>query len=388
MRLYPPDESTAVFSENVFLMMGIFVFLLIYRYRLTLLQKLTLGFFYMVSIIGFLVGPYGAPWVSKYLEMILPRVPSTPVVPGDVSDGVVEDIVIESGGSSGSVFAQTFAAEYLDAWNQILIGEFGISAWFSFISTAMLIVFILFGIYCLLSPKMMNKKIAVFGMFGIVLTLVFAPHAAEIVESWLSADLELDRLRLVISPVYAVIMAVGCAVIATLLSSRKPRSSSKGIAVVTLLCIALVVASRVLAESRDSTVFDGWMIADTDYFTESEIAALETVEMYVPAGSSVYSDYRVMRYYPSSKGYLNYDMTYLSFKKGGDKLYSERVGASGMAEYVIMRDWRYEESGLSCVDSSGDTVKIYPNDVSLVIFSENTFVMNGVYSNNGVVLLH
>lgn len=389
------------------MMTGIFVFLLIYRYRFTLLQKLTLGFFYLVSAVGLLVGPYGAPWVSKYLEKILQSVPSTPVVnpphsgtdtpqvavpstpviPGDVSGSVVEE-VIESGGSSGSVFAQTSAADSLDVWNQVLIGEFGISAWFSLISTAMLIVFILFGIYYLLSPKMMNKKIAVFGMFGVVLTLVFAPHVAEIVESWLSADLELDRLRLVMSPVYAVIMAVGCAVIANLLSSRKSCGSNKGIAVVTLLCIALVVASPVLAESRDSTVFDGWTIADTDYFTESEIAALESAEMYVPAGSSVYSDHRVMRYYPSSKGYLDYDMTYLSFKKGGDKLYSEVVDISNLAEYVIVRDGRYEDGGLYYVDSSGDTVKIYPNDVSLVIFSENTFVMNGVYSNNGVVLLH
>ena len=379
------------------MMTGIFVFLFIYRYRFTLLQKLTLVFFYLASAVGLLVGPYGAPWVSKYLEKILQNVPSTPVVnpttPGTdtpqvaVPGSVVEE-VIESSGSSGSVFAQTSAAESLDAWNQILIGDFGISAWFGLISTAMMIVFILFGIYYLLSPKMMNKKIAVFGMFGIVLTLVFAPHVAEIVESWLSADLELDRLRLVMSPVYAVIMGVGCAVIANLVSSRKPRGSSKGIAVVTLLCIALVVASPVLAESRDSTVFDGWMIASDAYFTESEIAALETVEMYVPAGSSVYGDHKVIRYYPSSKRYLNYDMTYYSFKRGGDKLYSEVVDISNLAEYVIVRDGRYEDGGLYYVDSSGDTVKIYPNDVSLVIFSENTFVMNGVYSNNGVVLLH
>lgn len=389
------------------MMTGIFVFLLIYRYRFTLLQKLTLGFFYLVSAVGLLVGPYGVPWVSKYLEKILQSVPSTPVVnpitpgtdtpqvavpstpviPGDVSGSVVEE-VIESSGSSGSVFAQTSAAESLDAWNQILIGDFGISAWFGLISTAMMIVFILFGIYYLLSPKMMNKKIAVFGMFGVVLTLVFAPHVAEIVGSWLSADLELDRLRLVMSPVYAVIMAVGSLVIANILSSRKSCGSNKGIAVVTLLCIALVVASPVLAESRDSTVFDGWMIANTDYFIESEISALENVEMYVPAGLSVYSDHKVMRYYPGSKGYMNYDMTYLSFKKGGDKLYSEQVSVPTKAEYVIVRDWRYGETGLSYVGSSGDTVRIYPSSESTGVFSENVFLMGEVYSSGSVRMIH
>ena len=389
------------------MMTGIFVFLLIYRYRFTLLQKLTLGFFYLVSAVGLLVGPYGAPWVSKYLEKILQSVPSTPVVnplhlgtdtpqvavpstpaiPGDVPGSVVED-VIESGGSSGSVFAQTSAAESLDAWNQILIGEFGVGSWFSLISSAMLIVFILFGVYYLLSPKLLGKNIAVFGMFGLVLTLVFTPYVMEIVEMWLSADLELDRLRLVMSPVYAVIMAVGCAVIANLLSSHKSCGSNKGIAVVTLLCIALVVASPVLAESRDSTVFDGWMIADTDYFIESEISALESVGMYVPAGSSVYTDHSVMRYYPGSKGYLNYDMMYISFKKGGDKLYSERVGASGMAEYVIVRDWRYGETGLSYVGSSGDTVRICPSSESTGVFSENVFVMGEVYSSGSVRMIH
>lgn len=201
----------------------------------------------------------------------------------------------------------------------------------------MMIVFILFGVYYLLSPKMMNKKIAVFGMFGIVLTLVFALHVAEIVESWISADLELDRIRLGMSPVYVVIMAVGCAVIANLVSSRKLRGSSKGIAVVTVFCIVLVVTSPVLAELRDSTVFDGWMIASDDYFTESEIAALKSVEVYVPAVSSVYIDHKVMRYYPSSKGYPDYDMTYISFKKGGDELYSGTVNIPIKVEYVIVR---------------------------------------------------
>ena len=130
------------------------------------------------------------------------------------------------------------------------------------------------------------------------------------------------------------------------------------------------------------------MIADADYFTESEIAALESVEMYMPAGSPVYSDHRVMRYYPSSKGYMNYGMMYLSFKKGGDRLYSERVGASGMAEYVIMRDWRYEESGLSSVASSGDNVRIYPSVESTGMFSENVFVMGEIYSCGGVRMIH
>ena len=390
------------------MMTGIFVFLFIYRYRFTLLQKLTLVFFYLVSAVGLLVGPYGAPWVSKYLEKILQNVPSTPVVnpttpgtdtpqvavpptttiPGDVPGSVVEE-VIEYGGSSGSVFAQTSAAESLDAWNQILIGEFGISAWFSLISTAMMLVFILFGIYYLLSPKMMNKKIAVFGMFGIVLTLVFAPHVAEIVESWLSADLELDRLRLVMSPVYAVIMGVGCAVIANLVSSMKNDNGRKrGVPVAILLCIALIIVSPIITESRDSTVFDGWVIADTDYFTENEMTALESLEQYIPTGSAIYTDHSVMRYYPGSKGFSNYDMTYFFFKNGGDKLHSEVVNIPSMVEYVIVRDGRYEQTGLYYKDSSGKTVKIYPTEENTAILSENIAVMNEVYSCSDVRLIH
>ena len=386
------------------MMTGIFVFLLIYGYRFTLLQKLTLGFFYLVSVIGLLVGPYGVPWVSKSLEKILQNAPTTPIVnpstpipssptvPGEVSGSVVgdvvEDIVIESGGASGSIFAQSSAVESLDAWNQILIGEFGIGSWFSLISSAMLIVFILFGVYYLLSPKLLGKKVAVFGMFGLVLTLVFTPYVMEIVEMWLSADLELDRLRLVMSPVYAIIMAVGSLVIANLLSPYNSGSSSKGIAVATLLCIALVVASPVLAESRDSTVFDGWMIADTEYFIESEITALESLEMYVPSGSSVYTDHSVMRYYPGSKGYLNYDMMYFSFKKGMDKLYSEIMDISSKAEYVVIRDWRYEETGFSCVDSSGDSVRIYPSCETTTTLSKNVFVMSEIYSCVSVRMVH
>ena len=389
------------------MMTGIFVFLLIYRYRFTLLQKITLVLFYLVSAIGLMVGPYGAPWVSKYLEKILQSVsstpvvnpphlgtdtpqvavPSTPAIPGDVPGSVVEE-VIESGGSSGSVFAQTSAAESLDAWNQILIGEFGISAWFSLVSSAMLIVFILFGVYYLLSPKLQGKKIAVFGMFGLVLTLVFTPYVMELVEMWLSADLELDRLRLVMSPVYAIIMAVGCLVIANLLSSRKPCSPNKGIAVAAVLCIALVVASPVLAESRDSTVFDGWMIASDEYFTESEIAALETVEMYVPAGSSVYCDERVTRYMPNSQKYLNYGMAYFSFINEGDKLYSEILGSPLEDWYGVVREFRYVKSGLKYIDSTRDIIMVYPTKEKWAILSGNSYVLDLFYTNGGNYILN
>lgn len=375
----------------VLMMTGIFVFLLIYGYRFTLLQKLTLGLFYLVSTIGILVGPYGAPWVSKYLEKILQNAPTTlivnpssPTVPGEVSGSVVgdvvEDIVIESGGASGSVFAQTSVVESLDAWNQILIGEFGIASWFSLISSAMLIVFILFGVYYLLSPKLLGKKIAVFGMFGLVLTLVFTPYVMEIVEMWLSADLELDRLRLVMSPVYAIIMAVGCVVIANLLSSYKPGSSSKGIAVVTLLCIALVVASPVLAESRDSTVFDGWMIADTDYFTENDLATLENVAMYVPFSSLMFLDEKVMRYYPFSSAFSAYGMTYFIAKGQGNQMYQKEIDIKEHVQYVLVRDYQYAKKNLVYQDS-GLPVTIYPTAENTHIFEKNSFPMNTAYSN-------
>ena len=386
------------------MMTGIFVFLFIYRYRFTLLQKLTLGFFYLVSAIGLLVGPYGAPWISKVIaEKILPgitsistvilstpetntpqiSVPSTPTLQSDVFEEV-----IDSSDSSGSIFTQTSVAESFDAWNQILVGEFGIGSWFSLISSAMLLIFILFGVYYLLSPKLLGRKIAVFGMFGLVLTLVFTPYVMEVVEMWLSVDLELDRLRLVMSPVYAVIMAVGCLVIANLLSSQKPGSSNKGIAVVTLLCVALVVASPVLAESRDSTVFDGWMIADTNYFTESEIATLDVFEVYVPAGSSIYCDQRVTRYIPYSQKYLNYGMTYFSFVNEGDRLYSEILDKPQEGWYSIVRELRYVNSGLKYIDSTKDIIMVYPTKEGEAILSGNSYVLDLFYTNGGNYIIN
>lgn len=244
----------------------------------------------------------------------------------------------------------------------------------------MLIVFILFGVYYLLSPKLLGKNIAVFGMFGLVLTLVFTPYVMEIIEMWLSADLELDRLRLVMSPVYAVIMAVGSLVIANLLSSRKSCGSNKGIAVVTLLCIALVVASPVLAESRDSTVFDGWMIADTDYFTESEIAALESVEMYVPFSSLMYLDVKVMRYYPLSSAYSAYGMTYFIAKDQGNSMYQKKIDIKEHVQYIFVRDGQYAKKSLVYWDS-GISVTIYPTAENTHMFEMNIFPMNTAYSN-------
>ena len=386
------------------MMTGIFVFLLIYRYRFTHLQKITLGFFYLVSVIGLLVGPYGASWVSKYLEKILQSVPSTPTVnpsiPGTdipqivapstpiVPGSVVEEI-IESSGSSGSVFAQTSTAESFDVLNQILIGDFGVSAWFSLLSTSMMLVFILFGVYYLLSPKMMNKKVAVFGMFGVVLTLIFSPSVMEIVEMWLGTDLMLSRIRLVMSPIFAIIMAVGCLVIGNIIATRKSEnhnSNIKGILVIIILCIALVTASPILVGCRDTTVFDGVVIADTNYFTETEYSSFTIISEYIPMGSTAYTDNPTERNFPYSKEFLRYNMPYISLKDGGDMLFVDDNSVRETVEYVILRKDRFMKSGLQFIDKAGKSNMIYPTSENKHIITKNLYPSESVYTNGGVVV--
>ena len=353
---------------------GILGLYFIYHHRITASQVVFTVLFYFVSLFGIMRGPYNFSWVMDYLTKQFSNIPLPdwfPVAPVSAAS----PSSLQSIGGLSAVPPSSF-----DIVTNL--GNLG-GAWINAVVSAVFILVLLPGVIALLSPKIIDKKIAMLGMAGLVLAIVFIPGVMDLFEMFISGDLELDRVRLVLSPIFAVIMAVGAVVIGNLWN-KKHTGKFNGAVVTVILCMLLVVTSPLILESRDSPVFAGTQFGEVHFFTEQELASFDIVENYLPLSSSVYTDYDTSRYFAAGKAFEKYGYPYYSFRNGADKLYSEDVSVENLVKYVINRNSCYEIYGLGLKDSAGTTVKILSTEENTEQFTENIYPLSLVYTNQGM----
>ena len=353
---------------------GILGLYFIYHHRITASQVVFTVLFYFVSLFGIMRGPYNFSWVMAYLTKQLSNIPLPdwfPVAPVSAAS----PSSLQSIGGLSAVPPSSF-----DIVTNL--GNLG-GAWINAVVSAVFILVLLPGVISLLSPKIIDKKIAMLGMAGVVLAIIFIPGVMDLFEMVINGDLELDRIRLVLSPIFAVIMAVGAVVVGNLWN-KKYTGKFNGAVVTVILCMLLVVTSPLILESRDSPVFAGTQFGEVHFFTEQELSSFDIVEHYLPLSSSIYTDYDTSRYFATGKAFEKYGYSYYSFRNGADKLYSEDVSVESQVKYVINRNGCYEIYGLGVRDSAGTTVKILPTEENTKQFTENTYLLSLVYTNQGV----
>ena len=350
---------------------GILGLYFIYHHRITASQIVLTVSFYLIALFGITHGPYDFSWLINRLSNQFSNIPLPDWLPiGSVSAA-----------SPSSAFDTDGVVSALSSSFDIIpnLGH----AWINAIASASIILVLLPGVIALLSPKIIDKKIAMLGMAGLVLAIVFIPGVMDLFEMFISGDLELDRIRLVLSPIFAVIMAVGAVVIGNLWN-KKHTGKFNGAVVTVILCMLLVVTSPLILESRDSPVFAGTQFGEVHFFTEQELASFDIVENYLPLSSSVYTDYDTSRYFAAGKAFEKYGYPYYSFRNGADKLYSEDVSVENLVKYVINRNSCYEIYGLGLKDSAGTTIKILSTEENTEQFTENTYPLSLVYTNQGM----
>ena len=353
---------------------GILVLYFIYHHQITASQIVFSVLFYFVSIFGILRGPYNFTWVMDYLSKQFSNIPLPewfPVAPVSAASPTPLSALVG--------YSQASSVSYDVVSN---LGNLG-GAWINAVVSASIILILLPGVIALLSPKILDKKISVLGMTGLVLAIIFIPGVVDLFEMFINGNLELDRIRLVFSPIFAVIMATGAVVVANLWNKRYS-CKFNGAVVAVILCMLLVITSPIILESRDGPVFAGTQFGEVHYFTEQELDSFAIVENYLPLSSSVYTDYDISRYFATGKAFEKYGYSYYSFRNGADVLYSDDVSIENQAKYVINRNGCYEIYGLGVKDSGGTTIKILPTEENTKQFMENTYPLSLLYTNSGM----
>lgn len=147
----------------------------------------------------------------------------------------------------------------------------------------------------------------------------------------LGINIEAFRFRLMIAPIFAAGIAIGCFILFQILDSKKSKKLPQ--IVVCSLCILLVVFSPIYVIPTDAYTYINTENNEANYFNESEISLLTHIEEYIPFGKSILSDHIIYRYYTTIEndyGIPNYRVH--------DKLYTLFSGETDndqIAEYTV-----------------------------------------------------
>ena len=227
----------------------------------------------------------------------------------------------------------------IDGLRALLDASIGnISAIISYIILGIFTLFLLIGIYHAGDRENLKKQFAVLLPFLIIFSPIFVEGMVDI----LGINIEAFRFRLMIVPIFTIIIALGCFILyQTLQSTINNRKVLGGIII--SIFIMLVLLSPCYIIPTDSNVYAETENREVNYFNENDLSLLEYVESYIPYGSSILSDHIMYRYYAVSNN--DYGIPYYRIH---NKLYELFSGGKidKQLKYTILREELYESGNL------------------------------------------
>jgi hypothetical protein len=241
--------------------------------------------------------------------------------------------------------------------------------------------FALIGIGFLLK-NYKNNYASVFGLFALLTLIFYVPNPLNTI--WQFRVLfRVDRFMLFVSPFMAFIMGYGMYIFWNYMDKYSPKKINSFFLVLLLFSGFVFVSS---AYSIGDANFLG-KDAKHEYFTSEEISGFNHVFNYVPANSSIYTDYYASRFFylpliPASSAELNIS-SYDNYRIGDVNKLSLYKG------YVVLRTREFLRSGLyfgSEESTLSDTANYFydgglENKLEL---EENLAVLSKVYSSPSV----
>ena len=171
-------------------------------------------------------------------------------------------------------------------------------------------------------------------------------------------NIEAFRFRLMMAPLYAVVLGIGVFVLYQLLSSKNTEKTLPKI-LTCVFCLMLVIASPVYAGSTDARAYINTENEEVNYFNENDLELLEYVETYVPENSQILSDHIIFRYYAST----NSGEHEIPYYRVIDRIYLAFTGVNQYknVEYVLLRHDLYERGELEVKDADYNDMTFEPN---------------------------
>lgn len=253
--------------------------------------------------------------------------------------------------------------------------------------SVIILIFSIIGLYYILSPKQISKMTAILCPIILLMIIFYIPYIVDL-SYIISIMLQVTRIRFIIAPFFAIVMAFGCIILANMINNNGKRSAL-AITVVVALCLAFVISSPILTHTRDSNAFDNTSISEILYYNDNDLAMFHTISNYVPLGSTYYADTPLERYFPSNANYGIFDLPYYSSLAGMSHFF---MGTQSLPtdRYIIFREKLYCKFGLTLTDTKGDGgARTYvPMEESLEMFKKNLYPSNDIYRNGDSIIYY
>ena len=198
--------------------------------------------------------------------------------------------------------------------------------------------FALIGIGFLLK-NYKNNYASVFGLFALLTLIFYIPNPLNTIWQF-KVLFRVDRFMLFVSPFMAFIMGYGVYVFWNYMAKYSPKKFNSVFLMILLFSTFVLVSSVFSIGDSDFLGHE----AKHEYFTSEELSGFEHVFNYVPANSSIYTDYYSSRFFylpviPASSAQLNIS-SYDNYRIGDVNKLPQYKG------YIMLRTKEFLKNGL------------------------------------------
>lgn len=255
----------------------------------------------------------------------------------------------------------------------------------STIITALMVILLYFCIFSLISKRQRNAKITVVIPCLIAFIVIFLPNIVDI-SSMMANMLLVVRWRIILAPIFAVGLGIGCVVMGNILYQTFHSKKTASILVI-VFCIIMVIASPILSNANDNSVFVGTDLEYRSHFTESELSMYNTIETYIPNGVDIYSDHKTGLYFSYNPAIEALGLSYYSRPIGMNSLFEEKVDLA-QYPYIIFKKKVYESGNLVVRYATGDgmATTILPSEDTENTFMSNVYSHSQMYENGASII--
>ena len=194
------------------------------------------------------------------------------------------------------------------------------------------------------------------------------------------------RWRIILAPIFAVGLGVGCVVLGNILyQTFHSKKTASGLVIV--FCIIMIIASPILCNANDNSVFVGTDLEFRQHFTESELSMYNTIERVIPNGADLYADHRTSLYFSNNPAIEALGLPYYLRPIGMNILFEEIV-ASAQYPYIIFKKEVYQSGNLVVRYATGDgmVTTIRPSEDTENIFMSNVHSYSQLYENGASII--
>ena len=352
---------------------------LLYFYRRFLKSFLPIIICAGISLISLLIGYGGAvksilqTRLFNQLDNIL--LPSAPVTPAPVPSAPVPP-------SSSYLSGDTMAGDISGALSEVITSQDLVALFSSFISmlpVIIMMVFCLVGIYYAVTSTTIHIRRYSFLIPLLLILFMFFVNGVVDLFPLFTDSFQIYRLRILIAPLFAIIMAVGCLVLFNISKTRKGLSSISSI--LTIILSVLFIVGSVSSYGLNSN--DGGLddilpssSYDLQYFHEWDISLMNNIPQIIPENQNIYSATRITSYMSrvdSVRGLYPYE---ISSGRPISDLFTTKNATINVENYVIFPHSEYLDDGINM------PYKVKNNELVLNIVKEDDGFSKGIFERN------